>query len=362
MLRSQTPTMHCFFGLRHGKGPCDACTGRVKQGITRLVKTSTEVVNSAKSFFNVAKEHLAKENAEPGKCVHFKQTVHFTSKIPSRPKGNDLTAVPETRQLNCVCDNGQLHEVMTRNVVCCCTGCLRRTGLCDNSEYTDEWQAYNMQQRKVVPLNWNIWLTADVNSNLPNVRNAPLTWLQRLQQMESTGDYESLKEYIHRNPIDDLQVTCDQALSESERNKIDYIALHHLPNDCPDNYVPVQIHGDGNCFPRRCSYLACRNEDMYHEFRVQIIYKLVLNYNKYIDNEYMSIGANVIHRRGTTVEQIAMFAESYIRNTPVNVEKEFKAEVKGLCKDGTYMGLWQICAAANILKHPINSVYPNVHR
>ena len=59
MLRSQIPTMHCFFGVRHGKGPCDACTGRVKQGITRLVKTSTEVVNSAKSFFNVAKEHLA---------------------------------------------------------------------------------------------------------------------------------------------------------------------------------------------------------------------------------------------------------------------------------------------------------------
>ena len=178
-----------FFGVRHGRGPCDACTGRVKQGITRLVKTSTEVVNSAKSFFNVATEHLAKENAEPGKCIHFKQTFHFTSKIPSRPKGSGLTAVPETRQLNCVCNNGQLNEVMTRKVVCCCTGCLRRSGLCDNSEYIDEWQAFNMQQRKVVPLNWNIWLTTDVISNLPNGRNAPLTWLQRLQQMESTGDY-----------------------------------------------------------------------------------------------------------------------------------------------------------------------------
>ena len=88
----------------------------------------------------------------------------------------------------------------------------------------------------------------------------------------------------------------------------------------------------------------------------------MLNYNKYIDNEYISRGASVIHRRGTTVEQIAMFAESYIPNTPVNVEKEFKTEVKGLCKDGKYIRLWQICAAANIFKHPINSVYPNVHR
>ena len=216
--RSQIPTMHCFFGVRHGKGPCDTCTGRIKQGITKLVKTSTEVVNSAKSFCNVANEHLAKEKAEQGKCVHFKQTFHFTCKIPSKPNASALTAVPETRQLNCVCNNGKPNEVMTRKVVCCCTGCLRRTGLCQNSEYTDGWQAFDMQQRKAVPLNWNIWLTADVISNLPNGGNVPITWLQRLQQMELIRDYESLKEYINSNPIDDLQVTCDQALSESDKN------------------------------------------------------------------------------------------------------------------------------------------------
>ena len=55
LTRSKIPTMHCFFGVRHGKGPCDVCTGRVKQAITRLVKTSTEVVNSAESIFDVAK-------------------------------------------------------------------------------------------------------------------------------------------------------------------------------------------------------------------------------------------------------------------------------------------------------------------
>ena len=40
-----------FFGVRHGKSSCDACTGRVKQGVTRLVKAGTEVVNSAKTFY-----------------------------------------------------------------------------------------------------------------------------------------------------------------------------------------------------------------------------------------------------------------------------------------------------------------------
>ena len=57
-----------------------------------------------------------------------------------------------------------------------------------------------------------------------------------------------------------------------------------------------------------------------------------------------------------------MFAEEYNPSLPLDVEKEYRREVKNLCKDGNYMGLWQIAAAANILKHPINSVYLDVLR
>ena len=358
LTRSKIPTMHCFFGVRHDKGPCDACTGRVKQTITRLVKTSTEVVNSAKSFFDVAKEHLTRKKAEPEKCVHFRQTFHYTPKIPTRPKASTLTPVPKTKQLNCVCNNGKLNEVMTRKVVCCCTGCLRKTGHCDNSEYTDAWQSFDMQNRKAVKPNWNIWRT--VISNLQPT--LPLTWQQRLQQMHMTRDYDALEQYILSNPIVPLQVTCDQYLSETDKNRIDYIVLHRLPSDAPQNYVPVRIHGDGNCFPCACSYLACRHEDMYDEFRVRIIYKLVSNHNKCKDNGYMSQGASIIHRQSTTVKQIAMFAEEYNPNLPLDAEKEYRTEVENLCKDGNYMGLWQIAAAVNILKHPINSVYPDMRR
>ena len=44
------PTMLNFFGVIHGKGPCDACAGRVKQQVVSLVKTETANVNSAKEF------------------------------------------------------------------------------------------------------------------------------------------------------------------------------------------------------------------------------------------------------------------------------------------------------------------------
>ena len=179
---------------------------------------------------------------------------HFTTpKIPTRPKASTLTPVPETRQLNCVCNTGIVNEVMTRKTVCCCTGCLRRTGHCDNTEYTDSWQAFNMQNRKPVKPNWNIGRTL--------ISNLPPTWQERLQQMHLTRGYDALQQYIHSNPIPALQMTCDQHLSQTDKNRIDYIALHHLPSDAPENYVPVCIHGDGNYFPCACSYLACRNED-----------------------------------------------------------------------------------------------------
>ena len=44
------PIQKKYFGVRHGKSSCDACTGRVKQGVTALVKSGQAVVNSARTF------------------------------------------------------------------------------------------------------------------------------------------------------------------------------------------------------------------------------------------------------------------------------------------------------------------------
>ena len=40
-----------FLGVRHGESSCNACTGRVKQGVTKVAKAGTEVVNSAETFY-----------------------------------------------------------------------------------------------------------------------------------------------------------------------------------------------------------------------------------------------------------------------------------------------------------------------
>ena len=50
LCNSKIPIQKNFFGVRHGKSSCNSCTGRVKQGVTRLVQSEQEVVNDARTF------------------------------------------------------------------------------------------------------------------------------------------------------------------------------------------------------------------------------------------------------------------------------------------------------------------------
>ena len=90
------PTMLNFFSVHHGKGPCDACAGQVKQKIVNLVKSETVVIHTAQDFFKACKEDLETKQKEDGSCLHFLQTFHFMNKLATRPNTGKWTTVPET--------------------------------------------------------------------------------------------------------------------------------------------------------------------------------------------------------------------------------------------------------------------------
>ena len=60
LVNCDIPIQKNYFGVRHGMSSCDACTGRVKQGVTALVKSDQSVVNSAQTFYITCVEHLQK--------------------------------------------------------------------------------------------------------------------------------------------------------------------------------------------------------------------------------------------------------------------------------------------------------------
>ena len=94
------PVVKNLFGVHHGNSSCDACTGRVKQGVTRLVKAGTEVVNSAQTFYECCVKHLQKPKTTA--CQHYVPQFELHKKLKSRPDTKKWPAVPDTRTYHSV--------------------------------------------------------------------------------------------------------------------------------------------------------------------------------------------------------------------------------------------------------------------
>ena len=67
---SKNPTQRNYFGTRQGKSSCDACTGRIKQRISRLVKSGPAVIDDAQSFYDTCIQHLEKPLVQSDQCQH----------------------------------------------------------------------------------------------------------------------------------------------------------------------------------------------------------------------------------------------------------------------------------------------------
>ena len=152
----------------------------------------------------------------------------------------------------------------------------------------------------------------------------------------------------------------DDTFRQSDTTLLDLVALHHIPNDTDAGFAPVQIEGDGNCFPWTISYLLCRTENMHMKIRVHIIYEAVLNMGQYFDDNYVSNGGHNFYDRGTLPEQYSQYSDNHNPHVAFNMLKLYKREVLDICFDGAFMGIWQIFQVANVIKRPITSVHPKI--
>ncbi|WAR09748.1 VRTN-like protein [Mya arenaria] len=122
---------------------------------------------------------------------------------------------------------------------------------------------------------------------------------------------------------------------------------------------PATILGDGNCLPRCASVLAYGHEEKHQEMREIIVCELLKNSDKYLDNQYISKGMDP-HGYPDVAKTFSSYSELY-KGNPLNkqsIRKLFELEVLSICKNRTYMGLWQLASLANIFACPVVSVYP----
>ena len=86
----------------------------------------------------------------------------------------------------------------------------------------------------------------------------------------------------------------------------------------------------------------------------------MLNMAMYLDDNYLSNGAYNFYDRGTLPEQYTQYMNNYNPHATFNMLKLYKQEVHDICKDGVYMGIWQIFQVANVIKRPVTSVHPKI--
>ena len=85
--------------------------------------------------------------------------------------------------------------------------------------------------------------------------------------MSTIRTFHNLQIYVNNNPLPDFECQPQYTTSSAEIENLDLTALHHIPNNAPRNVGPIQIKGDGNCFPRTISYILYKSQDHYMEIR-----------------------------------------------------------------------------------------------
>ena len=358
------PTVRNYFGVRHGKGPCDACTGRVKKRLVTLVKNGEEVINSPETCYDVAKRKLQSKWPARNECAHYLLNFVYTKKLPSRPINTSWKGIKDSRdEIHSVMNTGQELKVNYRKVSCNCRPCMDVEGgeQCKYSLYYTDWCGWDLSKFKITTVNLEFWAGIEIRKIIGSALDC--NWGQLLDAMSLCSTYDELHTFVLRNYIPAMDCFVSGTLTSEERNRIDMVALHYRPSDIAQSLVPVKVVGDGNCLPRSVSHLAFKNEERHNEIRVRIVYEAVTNARFYVNDRYLARGAEIIYPRSGPSKQIAMYSSGYTPPNPVNVGDIYKNECLEISKRNSYCGLWQICQSANILRRPLWSVYPeNLNR
>ncbi|VDI30724.1 Hypothetical predicted protein [Mytilus galloprovincialis] len=118
-----------------------------------------------------------------------------------------------------------------------------------------------------------------------------------------------------------------------------------LPSDIPHDVTlhPVKVSADGNCLPYSGSiYLSLERKDAY------------------LNQGFLERG--IREKNNSLAKTFAFYSDEYANEVLSNgeIERLYEREVLKICKNKSYMGIWQVFALASVLCRPIYSVYPNL--
>ena len=153
-------------------------------------------------------------------------------------------------------------------------------------------------RKKIVQPDLSFWVQNNLHIADAQQENIiKLTWGQRLAQMHSISNFDDLQQYVNSNPLPNFEGLPNVNRTEEDKANLDFVALHHLPNDALDGFAPISIEGDGNCFPRTVSYILQKDQAHHKEICVRIVYEAVQN----MANTWIMLMLALVHT--TSIEE-----------------------------------------------------------
>lgn len=395
--QSEIPTQRMFFGARHGKGPADGAVGRVKGSVRRAVKAREVIIRNAKEFADFC---VAKLKTEEPVGNNFERDYFYVTNINRSDPIRSATATG-TQSFYSVRSAGCPFVIEVRELGCVCESCLEGDGSsCPNQAYAPHWRAINLHTGKTLiqenfenlhwpqkrsdagsdadsldlpdfDINdevdtWSVDDSDDEDSVIPEhlesyFDQSPPEFIDIARDVFQIRNYRLLENYIENlPPLPPLTYRLQEYRSHSA--EIDVCARRSMPPDVPENWVPIETIGDGNCCPRSICTAIFLDDSRHYEMRLRLLIEGVTNKQLYLDNDYLCDGAALIHQNGTFPEQYAMFSGQYIspetRDIDDIVETVYEKEMLQIRKPFKFMGMWQLWAASNVLKRPVRSVFP----
>ncbi|GFR78920.1 (S)-beta-bisabolene synthase [Elysia marginata] len=141
-LGKQCRVERCYLGARHGKTPCNALGGLLKQAATRAVKARQVTVQCAADLYSYACKNLSIwENSDPEKCIHIARVFWLFKASDRAAHDSDNLKKPiyGTRQPHSLLPT--VDGLLIRNLSCFCEHCVAGNGdACENKRWVSDWK------------------------------------------------------------------------------------------------------------------------------------------------------------------------------------------------------------------------------
>ncbi|XP_076440515.1 uncharacterized protein LOC143279993 [Babylonia areolata] len=365
-----------FFGAHHGKSLCDSC-GVVKNVATRAVQSGNAVIQNAGDMLKFCTENLQVVGDESAACKHMLRSFEkIQGRDVSRATTSDsFLTLPGTRNLHALRPVA-LNRMQKKLRSCFCQFCTAGLEGCKNSEFTGTWEFCTLKEKaqRKTPLRKKCKKShpsldlpdcdiIQVEGSYQRPESSNRSRRQFFQEaqlsIERASTFEELRSVC---TILEPQMSTWKMFEMSPVHDIavDATAVSLLPACYVEQFVPITVEGDGNCFCRSLSFLMSGTEANHTEIRVRMVINLVINEDDYVDPEKLKQSCGL----DSCLPLLTLFAaipfDGSVLSDPEKLKEFYQSETMAVRRRGAYCGAWQMFAAANITNSNILSVYPHL--